>query len=172
MILISGTKTASSPALKLTTDHTKRHPLYLVWANMKQRCLNPKHKHFKHYGGRGIGICGAWINNPTVFIEWALKNGYKPGLEIDRRDNDQGYSPLNCHFVTHRENLLNRRGHGAVPFKGVGWHNQRNKYRAYVTINRKYKSLGLFKSALAAAFAYDMYIIDHNLPNSTNILKK
>lgn len=83
--------------------------LYRVWASMIQRCENPKDKDYKHYGGRGISICPEWRNDPMFFINWALANGYKEGLEIDRIDNDGNYQIHNCHFVTSKEQARNRR---------------------------------------------------------------
>lgn len=62
--------TASCGCLKQDTAHTQKanlkhgyctdvnkHPLYSIWAEIKQRCFNPNHKEYKHYGDRGITIC-------------------------------------------------------------------------------------------------------------------
>lgn len=84
------------------------HPIYKVWEDMIQRCTNPNHKRFKDYGGRGITICETWEDAKT-FIEWCLANGWKEGLEIDRKDNDGNYEPSNCHFVPPQVNCQNRR---------------------------------------------------------------
>ena len=50
--------------------------LYRVWAGIKTRCFNPRHKYYKHYGGRGITICEEWKNNFMNFYNWAMANGY------------------------------------------------------------------------------------------------
>ena len=42
-----------------------------------------------------------------AFRQWALANGYEPGLQIDRED--QGYSPGNCRWVTSEKNNQNTR---------------------------------------------------------------
>ncbi|WP_215410423.1 HNH endonuclease [Escherichia coli] len=85
--------------------HTK---LYKVFIGMKTRCKksnnNPRNKHYRE---KGITICDEWLNDSSKFIEWALNNGYQEGLEIDRIDNDKGYSPDNCRWVTHAENMRN-----------------------------------------------------------------
>ncbi len=86
------------------------HPLYGVWAGMKNRCTNPNNQAYNNYGGRGISVCDEWIKSPVVFIDWGLRNGYKSGLEIDREDNESGYSPSNCRFVTGKTNMRNTRG--------------------------------------------------------------
>lgn len=77
--------------------------LYISWQNMKQRCTNPNHPKFHRYGGRGISLYDGWktING---FMEWALSNGWKSGLTIDRIDNNGNYEPDNCRFVTQSEN--------------------------------------------------------------------
>ena len=80
--------------------------------NAISRCYNPNIETYPLYGGRGITVCEEWRNDKMSFIEWALKNGYKEGLEIDRIDNDKGYSPDNCRFTTRLEQIHNRR-----PFK-------------------------------------------------------
>lgn len=90
---------------KLSLRH---HPLYQVFHNMKYRCYNKNYPYYHHYGLRGITVCSEWIDDVRAFIEWSEKNGYKKGLQIDRRDNNDGYSPDNCRFVTRRDNLRNR----------------------------------------------------------------
>ena len=49
------------------------------------------------------------MDDVGMFIEWGEKNGYHPGLEIDRRNNDREYSPENCRFVTRKVNNRNKR---------------------------------------------------------------
>ena len=88
--------------------------LYSVWQNMVQRCERPGHPWWRRYGGRGIKVCTEWRKDVRAFVRWALANGYRQGLEIDRIDNDGNYEPANCRFVTHSENLHNR-----SPFKRV-----------------------------------------------------
>jgi hypothetical protein len=83
--------------------------LYTVWVQIKYRCHNPACASFTDYGGRGIGICSEWDQSFPVFRDWAIANGWRPELQIDRRDNNRGYSPDNCRFVTMIENLRNRR---------------------------------------------------------------
>lgn len=86
---------------------SKTH-LYFVWASMKQRCQNKNNRSYKNYGGRGIYLWKDWLCFEN-FYDWAMKNGYKQGLDIDRIDNNSGYSPDNCRFVTRRENCMNKR---------------------------------------------------------------
>lgn len=90
------------------THDMSRTRLYGVWAGVLDRCRNPKNRRYKDYGGRGITVCAAWMDAGS-FLVWAMSNGYKHGLQIDRIDNDQGYEPGNCRFVTPKENMANRR---------------------------------------------------------------
>lgn len=82
-------------------------PLYHVWKSMKARCNNKNNKYFHRYGGRSIKVCSAWINFSS-FKSWALDNGYKENLTIDRINNDGIYCPENCRFVTPIENYKNK----------------------------------------------------------------
>jgi hypothetical protein len=85
------------------------HPdLYGVWRSMKSRCENPNREKFKSYGKRGISVCAEW-HDSWNFVKWALLNGYQKGLQLDRIDNDKGYSPENCRWATPKQNSRNRR---------------------------------------------------------------
>lgn len=89
-------------------DKLASHPLYGVWKDMKKRCTNPRCKLWADYGGRGITLCDEWQSS-KAFIEWAEAHGWKPGLEIERRDNDRGYSPDNSIFATRSAQMRNTR---------------------------------------------------------------
>lgn len=82
--------------------------LYRVWTGMHVRCYTDTCIDHHRYKDRGIEMCPEWRDSFTAFKDWALTNGYKPGLQIDRTDNDKGYSPDNCRFVTVVENSNNR----------------------------------------------------------------
>lgn len=100
------------------SNNGKRHELYVKWTQMKQRVTNPNHDHYKYYGARGIKICDEWIHNFKAFYDWAIANGWKEGLQIDRIDNDGDYSPENCRFVTQAENQRNRTNNKVIRFYG------------------------------------------------------
>lgn len=77
--------------------------------NMKRRCYNKEYKDYHNYGGRGIDICSEWLEDRLEFINWSHANGYHPDLELDRIDNNKGYSPDNCRYVDRITNRNNRR---------------------------------------------------------------
>jgi len=81
--------------------------LYNVWRNMKHRCLNPDAIRWDNYGGRGISICKEWFDFAN-FRAWAVQNGYKKGLTIDRQNNDGNYESENCHWATRAEQNHNK----------------------------------------------------------------
>lgn len=88
------------------------HPLHVIWYDMRQRCGVVKGADgykAERYEKRGITVCDEWRDDFKAFYDWAIANGWKKGLQLDRKNNDLGYSPDNCQWVTPSENCRNRR---------------------------------------------------------------
>ena len=94
-----------------TTHGMCKTRLYSVWKDMLKRAGATKgasEEDRRRYQDRGITVCDEWLVFEN-FRDWALSHGYKEGLQIDRIDNDKGYCPENCRWVTPKENMNNRR---------------------------------------------------------------
>lgn len=92
--------------------------LYRVWCSMKERCYNKHNKSYKNYGAKGIFVCEDWKNSFANFEKWAKNNGYKEFLTIDRINNNNGYCPENCRWVTTKQQNRNYSRNHKVDFNG------------------------------------------------------
>jgi hypothetical protein len=142
---------------KVTLHGYSKHPLYKVRNNIISRCYNKNHPSYKWYGGSGILMFKEWRDNVEVFIEWALANGWKEGLTIERKNNNDGYYPYNCEFKPIAENLKNQRLLKSTNTSGYrGVYKEGKKWRARIIINGERKNLGVFDSLKLATLAYDV----------------
>ena len=85
--------------------------LYNRWKGAKARCYNPNKNSYKNYGGRGIKMYKAWINNPDLYIAYigSLPNCLREGYTLDRVHNDFDYEPMNLRWATVSEQNTNQR---------------------------------------------------------------
>ena len=92
--------------------------LHTIWHSMLCRCKYKGTHSYKNYGGKGIKVCEEWEHNFMNFYNWAMSNGYKDGLTLDRIDNNKGYSPDNCRWATREEQANNRKTNRFLAYKG------------------------------------------------------
>lgn len=88
-----------------------------IWQLMRRRCEKPDCLDYPRYGGRGIKVCPEWANFET-FHAWAMANGYRSHLTLDRRDNDGNYEPGNCRWVSRTVQNRNRRDNVRYEWRG------------------------------------------------------
>jgi hypothetical protein len=93
-------------AIRALKHGGSRWPEFRIWNSMRQRCENPKNPAYKHYGGRGITVCDRWSSFANFIKDVGRRP--QPGFQLDRRDNDAGYSKENCRWVSRDENMQNR----------------------------------------------------------------
>lgn len=94
--------------------------LHRIWHSMYCRCYYKSTNQYKNYGGRGIKVCEEWehMQGFINFYNWAINNGYKETLTLDRIDNNKGYCPSNCRWITPKEQSNNRRNNVYYTFNG------------------------------------------------------
>ena len=91
-----------------------KHGLYntrirKIWHSMYCRCYYEGTHQYKNYGGRGIKVCEEWKHSEGFinFYNWAMQNGYKDDLTLDRINVNGNYEPNNCRWVTKKEQYRN-----------------------------------------------------------------
>jgi hypothetical protein len=97
----------------------KMHPVYHCYDAMRKRCLNPKHKYYKYYGGRGITICTRWLGNGG-YANFEADMGPRPTPKhtVERLNNEKGYGPKNCIWATMKAQSRHRRNSVIVTLGG------------------------------------------------------
>jgi hypothetical protein len=162
---------------KNTKHGLSKHPLYFIFQSMHQRCLNINDKAYSEWGGRGIIICDEWKHNFMAFYTWAINNGYKRGLKLDRRDNDKEYSPDNCRWIndfiskqnTRIINARNTSGYRGIYFNKRG--NRIKRWEACLMVCKKKHHLGYFLTPEQAAKAYNNFVTTHGTAHPLNFIK-
>ena len=108
VIASCGCKRRETQSQRKLTHGMSKHPAFAVWSSMLARCTRASHPAWKNYGGRGITVCSRWVDSFASF--WGdMGPSYQPGLTLDRKDNERGYSPDNCRWATYKEQAANTR---------------------------------------------------------------
>jgi hypothetical protein len=124
--------------------------LKIAWKNMKQRCLNPNDPRYKYYGARGIKICDKWLYFDG-FLE-DMESGAKPGLTLDRIDNNGNYCKKNCRWVTMKEQNCHKRWNRKITLNGIT-----------KNLHQWSDSLGIKRSTITQRIDYYGWSIDRAL---------
>ena len=154
-------------ARRLISHGLRYNKFYSTAISMIKRCTNPNDTHYKYYGGRGITVCGEWLD-VTNFVAWAeATHPNIEGLSLDRIDNDKGYSPENCRWADRSMQCVNQRmkKNNTSGYVGVCWHSRCNNWRASIDLNKVRINIGTFKTKEEAVLARDNYIVENNLPH-------
>ena len=126
-----------------SVKNLSRSRLYKIHDKIIQRCYNKNNNRFKDYGGRGITVYNEWKNDFLCFYNWALENGYKDNLTIDRIDVNGNYEPKNCRWISNYEQQRNKRTNVFIEIDGKtmcvkDWCKKINKeYRNLWNISKK-----------------------------------
>ena len=92
--------------------------LFRIWSHIKDRCDNPNNDAYKNYCKIGVTICNEWKNDFMSFYNWAMSNGYKDNLTIDRIENNGNYQPNNCRWITIKQQHRNTRRNIFLNYNG------------------------------------------------------
>lgn len=94
--------------------------IYNTHQKMKQRCYKEYDKEYHNYGGRGIRVCDEWLgkNGFINFYNWAIENGYKDDLTLDRIDVNGNYESDNCRWVDMTTQANNKRNNKLITYDG------------------------------------------------------
>lgn len=135
----------------------------LYWKVSAARCIN-------------IGDLAGYVNTRgyrTIHVDYKcylahrliflFHHGYLPKF-LDHIDGDRANNNItNLREATKQENGMNRKKNKSYggkqtssEFKGVSWNKHAKKWQAKIVIDGKMKYLGLFKSEIGAAKAYDI----------------
>lgn len=101
------------------THGKSKTKIYQRWSSMKTRCYCKSDTNYSHYGGRGITMCDEWKSNFMSFYQWAIENGYKEDLTIERIENNGRYEPSNCKWITMKEQNQNKSNRRIITVNGI-----------------------------------------------------
>lgn len=99
---------SAAASIAKTTHGQSGTRLHGIWNGMLNRCRNKNVKSYKHYGAQGVTVSDEWREFES-FMKWALSNGYREDLTIERINPFGNYEPENCCWIPKSEQGKNRR---------------------------------------------------------------
>ena len=127
-------------------------------------CYNEKSVDYRFYGGKGIGLCKEWLEDPQKFNDWLIQNGYNDSLAIGRRNTNNDFSPENCILTTTREaakwkSTTTSITVGEITDSGRGWSKRLNlginHINQYLKANGMEKTVDYIQSILNGEFVFE-----------------
>lgn len=76
---------------------------YAIWSTMKSRCLNKNDKDYPRYAH--LGLCDRWKSFENFYADMGTRPS---GHQLDRIDNNKGYSPTNCRWASTVQQARNK----------------------------------------------------------------
>lgn len=98
--------------------YLSRTKIYKRYTHILSRCYNVNDIMYKNYGGRGIEVCEEWKNDFMSFYNWAMANGYREDLTIDRIDVNGNYEPNNCRWTDMITQANNKTNNHYIKYNG------------------------------------------------------
>lgn len=143
--------------------------IYHTWNKMRKRCdpNRAKGHDYDNYAARGIRVCVEWDDPNDIngsfrrFYDWAMANGYRDDLTIDRKDNDGPYAPWNCRWVTQEVQNNNKRNNRHIMYNDVIY--------TFSEFSVKYQKNPKIVSSWAAK-GYSANMIVHNMIHPDDML--
>lgn len=142
--------------------------LYKRWKGMKSRCYSKSYHAYERYHGRNITVCRSWRKDFMNFYN-DMNSTFFEGAELDRIDNEKGYSPDNCRWVTHKVNSNNRgKYRNKTGYTGVHYRENKKSYEVNFCVNRKPIHIGVYPTIKKAVNGRKNYIIEYNKKHNTD----
>ena len=151
------TKTCGCNMIPKEFKYLQKTRLFSIWRGMMNRCYLKSKSNYIYYGARGIKVCnewnGTWNRGFLKFYDWAIKNGYKENLTLDRIDVNKDYSPKNCRWVSWDVQVKNKRDNSIK----IEYNGEKKNLKqwckdlglSYTTIHKRIKEKGLsFEEAI------------------------
>lgn len=109
---------AAVEKIRVHGDAYTKPRLYRIWMNMNHRCSNPNSPIWKWYGGKGVRVCRLWKSDYPAFKKWALGNGYRDTLSLDRINGSGNYEPRNCRWCDRKTQARNSSKNVNITWRG------------------------------------------------------